>query len=137
MISVEITPDNVAGIEWDDEHFKYCTFSRLQMEGNTICSDFVDCIFENVYWYWGLFTATNFINCQFNECTFAGTDFPDSRFIDCKLTNCKFIGDNLAGDPCCFDKTVAYGCSVVGCEGFEVKIVANASAPESTPPCQL
>ena len=85
MQSEKITPDNVAGLEWDEEHFKYCTFSGLEMEGHTICSDFVGCTFENVYWYWGLFSETNFIACHFNECTFAGTAFPGSRFIDCNL----------------------------------------------------
>ena len=55
MQSEKITPDNVAGLEWDEEHFKYCTFSGLEMEGHTICSDFVGCTFENVYWYWVYF----------------------------------------------------------------------------------
>ena len=123
MISEEITPDNVTGIEWDEEHFKYCTFSGLQMDGKTTCSDFVGCIFKNVYWYWCLFTGSNFIDCRFDDCTFAGTDFPDSRFIDCKLANCKFIGDNLAGSPCDFDNAVAYGCTVVNCTGFDLPII--------------
>jgi len=122
MRSEEITPDNVAGLEWDEEHFKYCTFSGLNMDGHVICSDFVGCTFENIYWYWGLFTASNFIDCQFNECTFAGTNFPDSRFIACKLTNCKFLADNLAARPCEFDNAVAYGCSVVNCPGFTLAI---------------
>jgi uncharacterized protein YjbI with pentapeptide repeats len=126
MQSEKITPDNVAGLEWDEEHFKYCTFSGLEMEGHTICSDFVGCIFENVYWYWGLFTETNFIDCRFNECTFAGTGFPASRFIDCKLTNCNFIADNLAA-PCSFGGAVAYGCSVVNSPGFDIPNPQNAA----------
>ncbi len=120
MQSEKITPDNVAGLEWDEEHFKYCTFSGLEMEGHTICSDFVGCTFENVYWYWGLFSETNFIACHFNECTFAGTAFPGSRFIDCQLTNCRFIAENLASRLCSFDGAVAYGCSVVNSPRFNV-----------------
>ena len=117
MTGEEITSENVAGIEWDEQHFKYCTFSGLDIAGHVICSDFVGCTFQNVYWYWGLFTETNFIDCRFEDCTFAGTAFPNSRFVDSTLKDCKFIADNLAA-PCSFDNAVAYGCSVVNCAGF-------------------
>jgi uncharacterized protein YjbI with pentapeptide repeats len=125
MTSEEITPDNVVEIEWDEEHFKYCTFSDLKMEGQTICSDFVGCTFEKIDWYWGLFTGSNFIDCRFNECTFAGTAFPDTRFIDCKLIDCNFIADNLAS-PCSFENGVAYGCTIVNCTGFDLSITGAA-----------
>jgi uncharacterized protein YjbI with pentapeptide repeats len=113
-----LSQENVSAVEWDDGYFKYCTFDSLSMEGLLVTSVFVDCSFASVHWYWGLFSGVNFINCSFVDCTFAGTGFPDTRFVDCSLVNCRFIKDNLGGS-CDLSKTVAYGCSVENCAGFE------------------
>lgn len=108
---------NLAGVEWDESHFKFCEFRDFSIDGQIICSDFVTCSFTNVDWYWGLFSASNFIDCRFSGCIFRGCGFPDSRFVDCKFTNCRFIEDNLGG-PCDFTKAISYGCTMTDTEGF-------------------
>lgn len=124
MVAEEVTSGNVKDVEWDENYFKFCTFSGLDVSGHVVASDFNRCNFESVYWYWGLFTQTNFIDCNFVDCTFAGSSFADVRFVACKLSNCKFIKDNL-DRSCDFEDTVAYGCSVANCIGFNVPPVQS------------
>ena len=88
--SETIGKGNFAGVEWDENHFKFCEFRDFSIDGQVICSDFVTCSFSNVEWYWGLFSASNFIDCEFSGCIFRGCDFPDSRFVDCKFTKLSF-----------------------------------------------
>lgn len=121
MRSEGINSENVDKVGWDDAYFKFCDFEGFFIEGRLVSSDFVSCSFKNIDWYWGLFSGSNFIGCHFANCTFAGTGFPDTRFIDCKFVNCKFTRDNVGGD-CDLSKTIAYGCSVESCLGFEPSI---------------
>ena len=117
-----IDKESVAVIQWDDRYFKYCEFDGFSQDGGVIDSDFINCSFKNVDWYWGIFTQANFIKCDFTNCDFRGTSFVDARFVECKLDNCRFIRDNLNAD-CDFSRSVAYGCTVNGGEGF----IANAA----------
>jgi uncharacterized protein YjbI with pentapeptide repeats len=112
-----ITSDNLAGVEWDENYFKFCNFADFYIEGRLISSDFNWCSFSKIEWYWGLFTGCNFIYCTFTDCTFAGTSFGDSRFVDCTLVDCTFKKDNLGGD-CDFSGAIVYGCSVKNSMGF-------------------
>lgn len=121
MRSVTVSKENVAVIDWDENYFKFCDFENCSVEGGTVCSDFVDCSFNDVDWYWGLFSASNFVKCLFKDCVFRGSSFPDSRFVECTLTNCRFVKDNLDGD-CDFSRTVAYSCSIDGGEGFKAEM---------------
>lgn len=118
MRSETINSENITDIEWDEGYFKFCAFEGLSVEGELVSSDFVDCSFKDINWYWGLFSGSNFIGCQFTECVFAGTGFPKTRFVDCRLVNCKFIQGNLGGG-CDLSKTIIYGCSFENCLGPE------------------
>jgi uncharacterized protein YjbI with pentapeptide repeats len=123
MRTEAIDKENLALVEWDENYFKYCDFADFSMEGGLICSDFVSCSFNNVDWYWGLFSGTNFVSCRFTDCVFRGSTFADSRFVECKFANCRFIKDNL-DRGCVFTRTTAFGCMVDGGEGFDVDIRA-------------
>lgn len=121
MQSGTIDQENLKDIEWDENYFKFCDFENFSIEGKTICSDFVNCSFNKVEWYWGLFSGSNFIDCLFTDCTFRGSAFPDSKFVECRFTNCHFLKDNL-GEDCDFSKTIAYGCLIEGGGGFKIEI---------------
>jgi uncharacterized protein YjbI with pentapeptide repeats len=121
MRSVTVNKENVAAIGWDENYFKFCDFENVSVDGGTVGSDFVDCSFKDVEWYWGLFSGSNFVNCLFRDCVFRGSTFADCRFVACSLTNCRFVKDNLDGD-CDFSKTVAYGCLVDCGEGFKAEM---------------
>ncbi|MDM7920706.1 MAG: pentapeptide repeat-containing protein [Pyrinomonadaceae bacterium] len=114
---MEITAENVASVTWEDDYFKYSEFSGFSMDGGHVTSDFANCTFQNVDWYWGIFNIVNFVNCVFVNCTFRGTSFADCKFVECEFAECKFIQDNLGGD-CSFEGTVAYNCKVRKSEGF-------------------
>lgn len=121
MRSVTVNKENLAAIDWDDNYFKFCDFENFSVDGGTVSSDFVDCSFKDVDWYWGLFSCSNFVKCLFTDCVFRGSSFADTRFVECTLTNCQFVKDNLDRD-CDFPKTVAYGCSIDGGEGFKAEM---------------
>lgn len=121
MRSITVGNENLGAIEWDENYFKFCDFEDISIEGGVISSDFIDCSFKNVEWYWGLFSGANFVNCLFNDCVFRGSSFPDSKFVECSLVNCRFIQDNLATD-CDFSQASAYRCSISGGEGFKAEI---------------
>ena len=115
--SETINAANLAGVNWDEDYFKFCDFEGFSIEGGLVASDFVGCSFSKIDWYWGLFSGCNFIDCSFADCTFAGTNFADTRFVDCKLVNCAFKHDNLGCD-CDLSKTIVYGCSAEHTSGF-------------------
>jgi uncharacterized protein YjbI with pentapeptide repeats len=117
MKSAVIDSDSVSAIKWEDNYFKFCNFEGFSVDGKVIDSDFVNCSFKNVDWYWGEFIQANFISCEFIDCEFRGSSFPDARFIECTLGNVKFTQDNL-GKECDFARAIAYGCKVTGGEGF-------------------
>ena len=117
MQSIKITNDNFASISWEDAYFKYCEFEGISTEGGHIASDFANCTFRNIDWYWGIFNVVNFVDCTFENCVFRGTSFPDCKFVACEFSGCRFIKDNLDGD-CSFDGAIAYDCKVARSEGF-------------------
>lgn len=122
IYSTEINEGNCQTIQWSDSYFKWCDLKKFTFEGGTICSDFANCTFSGVEWYWGIFTQTNFIQCQFDNCTFRGTSFVDVRFVECFFKNCRFIEDNL-GCHCNFEESIAYGCKTENGDEFKVKQV--------------
>ncbi len=76
MMRSETVKDDVKDTSWDDNYFKYCTFERFSQEGGVVCSDFVTCSFDEVEWYEGLFTNSNFIECRFVNCVFDRGQMP-------------------------------------------------------------
>jgi uncharacterized protein YjbI with pentapeptide repeats len=117
MQAVTINEQNLATVDWDENYFKFCQFENFSIEGGLVYSDFVDCSFSDLDWYWGLFTGSNFVKCSFTRCVFRGTSFADTKFVECSFVECRFMKDNLGGD-CDFSETVAYACVVEGGEGF-------------------
>ena len=121
MLGETIGTGNLSTIDFSDNYFKFCNFEDLSPEIVSIDSDFHDCTFKNVDWYWGLFNICSFVKCQFTDCVFRGASFPDCLFVECTFTNCQFVKDNLGGE-CDFDRTVAYGCSLKDTVGFEATL---------------
>lgn len=117
MQSLTINNENLKSVIWEEEYYKFCEFDSFTIEGGHIDSDFINCTFSNVNWYWGIFNIVNFIECKFVNCVFRGTSFPDCIFVECELDNCKFIKDNLNGD-CKFSNARAYNCKVNNSLGF-------------------
>jgi uncharacterized protein YjbI with pentapeptide repeats len=118
QIESEIDENNCRTIEWDNNYFKLCIMKGFSIDGFVISSDFVNCEFSDIDWYWGIFTQANFVQCRFDNCTFRGTSFADARFLECTLKNCHFIKDNLNGD-CDFEGSIAYACKIEEGEGFK------------------
>jgi uncharacterized protein YjbI with pentapeptide repeats len=119
-----INSKSLKSFDWSVEYFQYFEFSEFEIEGLHIDSDFSECTFRNIEFYWGIFNIINFINCKFENCTFRGTAFPNCKFIDCQLTNCSFEKDNLNGD-CDFTDSKAYNCTTNNCRGFNAEIYAT------------
>jgi|CXWL01.1.fsa_nt_gi uncharacterized protein YjbI with pentapeptide repeats len=117
MQSLEVNQQNFVSIRLEDDYYKFCEFVDISTDGGHVTSDFANCTFRNIDWYWGLFNIVNFVQCTFENCVFQGTSFYDCKFVECELQDCKFIKDNLGGD-CEFDGAVAYNCKVTGSEGF-------------------
>ena len=117
MQAETINADNFSTIDFYDNYFKLCEFEGMSPEGCGVDSDFHDCAFRSIDWYWGLFNICSFVRCQFADCIFRGSSFADCLFVECTFTNCQFVKDNLGGE-CDFDHTVAYGCSLEGTVGF-------------------
>ena len=103
--------------------YKNCNLQDFEYEGGTLDSNFEECYFKNVFYYWTLFNIIEFIECDFNNCTFSGVSFADCKFIKCTFKNCKFIKDNLGGD-CDFNGSTAYQCNIdkISFVGFNIKI---------------
>jgi len=120
-----INSENFAEINFSENYFKFREFEDFStdLESGTshIDSDFHDCTFRRVEWYWGLFNIATFVRCEFTDCIFRGSSFPDCLFVECTLTNCQFVKDNLGGD-CTFEGAVSYGCKVENTVGFAVTV---------------
>ena len=121
MKKTEFNQNNFNSIKWDEELYKHCKFLNFSIEGKHIESDFINCTFENIECYWGLYNMLNFTDCTFKNCTFKGSSFSDCEFVKCQLNNCQFTKDNLDGD-CSFDNTKAYNCKLSNTVGFNVQI---------------
>jgi uncharacterized protein YjbI with pentapeptide repeats len=87
------------------------------MDGGHITSDFANCTFKNIDWYWGIFNIVNFVDCRFENCIFRVTSFPDCKFVDCEVRGSRFVKDTLEGE-CSFEGAIAYNCKVTNSEGF-------------------
>ncbi len=61
--------------EWEEGSFKYCNFSKLDIEGAGFCGVLVGCVIEDSDWYWSLFNVTTFVSVKFINCTFRGCSF--------------------------------------------------------------
>ena len=121
MQSLNISSENFKTIDWDVDCYKYCSFSGISPEGLHITSDFTDCSFSNIDWYWGIFNIVNFVSCKFKNCVFRGTTFANCKFVECTFDDCRFIKDNLNGD-CEFKESVSYNCCLNNCDGFKAEI---------------
>lgn len=109
-IEDEINQDNVGKISWDEEIFKFCEFKDFEFSAVHIDADFIQCSFEGLDWYGGLFNICNFIECRFENCVFRGSTFADCKFVQCSFKNCRFEEDNM-GSPCTFDRSKFYDCT--------------------------
>jgi uncharacterized protein YjbI with pentapeptide repeats len=109
MKEKEIHQNHIKDIIWNEEYFKFCYFKDISIEGEHIDSDFIDCTFERLDSYWGLYNLSNFIDCIFIECCFRGCSFPDSKFINCKFEQCHFLKDNMDSE-CTFNRTQFINC---------------------------
>lgn len=118
MQSLEFNQQNFTSINWEDDYYKFCRFEGISPEGGHVTSDFANCTFINIDWYWGHFNIVNFINCIFENCVFRGAFFSDCKFVECELRDCSFVKDNLGGN-CEFVGSVAYRCNVKNSASFE------------------
>ena len=125
MQSFTIDKDNFDTTYLEDEYYKFCDFVGISPEGGHVTSDFADCRFENIDWYWGLFNVVNFVGCKFTNCTFRGTAFSDCKFVECEFVGCDFTKDNLNAD-CRFDGSVAYQCRFLNTDGFRAELKLGA-----------
>jgi uncharacterized protein YjbI with pentapeptide repeats len=121
MEDLTINQQNFKSANWEDDYFKYCTISDIVADGGQVASDFANCTFENIDWYWAFFNIVNFVDCKFINCTFQGASFPDCKFVCCEFKDCKFIKDNL-DVKCGFERSIAYDCKFINTEGFEAEL---------------
>ena len=101
--------------------YENCNFQNFECD--TIrAADYKKCIFNNIHFYWTLFSITEFNNCNFNNCTFAGVTFADCKLIECNFKDCKFIKDNLGGN-CSFEDSIICNGSIdkTSSIGFNIK----------------
>ena len=53
---------------WDEGTFKYCNFSKLEIDGGGLSGVLVGCIIQDSDWYWSLFNTATFVNVEFRRC---------------------------------------------------------------------
>jgi uncharacterized protein YjbI with pentapeptide repeats len=100
-----------------NEIFRYCHFESAELEGGESDGVFLNCTFQDLEWYWGLFNLALFVECKFERCTFRGTSFTGCRFVECSFDECRFLPDNLGG-LCSASETNVYASTAENCEGF-------------------
>ncbi len=120
MRSLLINAQNFKTVNLNEQYFKFCEFADISTDGGHVDSDFANCTFKNIDWYWGLFNYANFIDCIFINCTFRGTSFSSCKFVACEFNDCRFISDNLGGE-CSFDNSVEYSCKLTKSVGFAAR----------------
>jgi len=101
----------------DDVVFKFCSFTSAAVEGVSVRLTALSCTFEQLDWYWGLFSGCLFVDTKFTDCVFSGVNFMGCRFINCVFLNCQFINDNL-NQPCAFLDTHWFNCVLTDSEGL-------------------
>jgi uncharacterized protein YjbI with pentapeptide repeats len=102
---------------WQDDVFRYCTFTGLDVEGQAFEGILSNCTLSDSSWYWGLFNTTRFIEVEFRNCVFRGSAFAGCIFAKCRFENCRFAKDNLDAD-CSFGECAWFDCEQAGCEGL-------------------
>ena len=109
---------------WEDDVFRYCTFSTIDVEGQAFEGVLIDCTISDSSWYWGLFNTTKFIEVKFRNCLFRGSSFAGCVFAKCQFEGCRFLKDNLS--CCCrFSDCSWYDCEQTGCEGLPYQFAAE------------
>ncbi len=102
---------------WENDVFRYCTFSNIDVEGKAFEGILSDCAISDSSWYWGLFNTTKFIEVKFQNCVFRGSSFGSCVFARCRFEDCRFVKDNL-NTGCTFSECSWYDCEQVRCEGL-------------------
>ena len=114
---------------WDEGSFKYCNFSKLDIEGGGLGGVLIGCVIEDSEWYWSLFNTATFVNVEFKNCIFCGVSFAGCSFTECKFIDCLFIKDKLGGE-CKFSENRWYACTQSGCTGFTHAVAHSATEPK-------
>ena len=102
---------------WEEDVFRFCTFSGLDTEGRALSGIVVECRVKESDWYWGLFNVGSFVRVEFRGCVFRGCTFAGCVFAECRFVDCRFEKDNLDGD-CTFRDCAWHGCEQAGCVGL-------------------
>lgn len=102
---------------WENDVFRHCTFSNLDIEGSAFEGVLVGCRIKDSCWYWGLFNITKFVEVEFRNCVFRGSGFAGCLFVRCRFENCRFTKDNLEAN-CRFTECSWFECEQTGCEGL-------------------
>jgi uncharacterized protein YjbI with pentapeptide repeats len=110
---------------WEDDVFRYCTFTGLDVDGAAFEGILNGCRVNDSSWYWGLFNTTTFVRVEFNGCVFRGSGFAGCLFAECRFVNCKFLRDNLHA-ACTFDGCRWYDCEQTECEGLPRQFAAES-----------
>jgi fluoroquinolone resistance protein len=112
---------------WEDGTiFTCCTFRDLTIDGASIDGGLIQCGFQRVDWYWGLFNTAIIAHTKFEDCVFRGCSFRGVEFVDCVFERCRFTRDNLDG-TCVFDD-----CRIVECSFERSEFIAR-EAPGREP----
>lgn len=108
---------------WEDDVFRFCTFSGLNEEGAHVTAGFIDCTFEDCEFYMALFNCATLVGVTFKNCLFSGCGFPGSRLAECTFDNCSFDADNLGG-ACRFEESRWYACKQRGTKGLRNELAS-------------
>jgi uncharacterized protein YjbI with pentapeptide repeats len=115
--SIDFTGKSELPRGWEEDVFRYCTFSGIELEGKAFGGILSACTVSDSSWYWGLFNLTRFIEVEFRNCVFSGSAFAGCIFAKCSFQGCRFLKDNLNAD-CSFPDCLWYDCEQEGCEGM-------------------
>jgi uncharacterized protein YjbI with pentapeptide repeats len=91
--------------------FVSCNFRNFTNEGAEIASIFVNCLFDEVDWYWCIGHSPKFINCTFKQCDLRGS-FYDASFVCCRFEDCS-TGDNELGGMTRWEGSEATECTLI------------------------
>ena len=112
--------ENQKLLSWENQNFDGDVFQCISIEGGSVDSNFSNCEFNQLDWYWGLFNEIDFLNCKFFNCRFRGSVFAACKFINCEFVGCEFTSDNL-NSPCEFKDSSHRDCTFKNCKGFNAK----------------
>ena len=109
---------------WEDDVFRYCTFTAIDVEGKAFEGILSHCTLSDSSFYWGLFNTTQFVNVTFRRCVFRGSAFSGCVFARCRFEDCRFVKDNLEAS-CRFTECSWYDCEQTGGEGLPRQVAAE------------